>query len=830
MKNNFAVKIGTILLIGMIGVTFWAGGRLESQPEKASQDPPTIDSALLMKSMESDSLDYMIIFEEQADLTPAFSMPWEERGQFVYEALTTHAEQTQADVVGFLDQNDVSYKSFWIQNVIAVESSTSTTLKGLLDYYEIEALTTVPQILLEEPIIDPTAKSILETPTVTQNLVHIRADEVWAEGMTGTGMVVGSIDTGVRFTHEALVSGYRGNLGSSAFEHDHNWWDAVNGEPVPYDDQGHGSHTTGIMVGEDAEGNIVGAAPGAEWIACKAISASGSGLGWDFLECGQFMLAPWDSNRQNANPDLRPQVVNNSWGSCGQTYIDWFEDTIDAWQAAGIYPVFSNGNAGNCGYGSPPGLNTVGNPARSYHVTSVGSTGTADGIYANHSNWGPTDSEDTLNPSDYPWIKPQVVAPGVGIRSAVASGDGDYGNWGGTSMSAPHVSGLVALMWEAGDCLIGDYASTETLIQESAVPIPYATGNGDEGPGNVPNHATGWGEIDALDAVRNAQAFCGTALKGGVYDALTGQSIRGAVLEAAAEGESGEQIRDETDENGQYRLLLKDDENYTITVTAEGFYPVSESGISAPVGENAASKDFHLTPDDTLVTVSGVVTDGSGHGYPLYANILIQSEQFQTQVYTNPFDGTFKVVLHQNMSYELTISPLIPGYQTVADPGVLFTSSSATRDYAIAVDENCDAPGYAPSSESGVRSSIENNGASTCLAKPGGVAAGFVTHADNGEALNGAEITGADLTAIAVSTPDDPDLADGFYWLFQPVSASSEDIRLKIAKPFFLAETTDIELTQGEISRVDVSLRPVTVLILEILTYLWSLIENFFRF
>jgi len=829
MKNNLALKIGTILLIGMIGVVFWAGSRFESQPEKASQDPPIIDSALLMKSMESDSLDYMIIFEEQADLTAAFSMPWEARGRFVYEALTTHADQTQADVVAFLDQNAVSYKSFWIQNVIAVESSSSTTLKGLLDYYEIEALTTVPQILLEEPIVDLSAKTLVDIPSITKNLVHIRADEVWADGFTGSGLVVGSIDTGVRFTHEALVGSYRGSLGLGDFDHDYHWWDAVNGLAVPYDDQGHGSHTTGIMTGADADGKVVGAAPGADWIACKAISASGSGLGWDFLECGQFMLAPWDLNRRNADPDLRPHVVNNSWGSCSQTYYDWYEDTINAWQAAGIYPVFSNGNAGNCGYDSPPGLNTVGNPARSYHVTAVGSTGTDDGLYANHSNWGPTDSEDTLNPADYPWIKPQVVAPGVGIRSAVASGDGDYGYWGGTSMSAPHVSGLVALMWEAGGCLVGDYASTETLIQESAVPIPYDTRNGDEGPGNVPNHATGWGEIDALAAVHKAQEFCGGGLEGGVFDALTGQPIRGAVLDAISEGDPAEQLRTETNEGGGYRFLLKDGQTYTISVAAEGFYPISEGGISAPGDGTTTRKDFHLTPDETLVTLSGVIRDGSGHGYPLYASIRFESEQYQTQVYTDPFDGSFEVVLHQEMVYDLTISPLMAGYQTVVDRGVLFTTSSASRDYAIAVGEDCVAPGYALLGESAGMSGRAKNSASTCSAIPGGVAAGFVTHANKGEPLTGVEISSADSTAVTVSTLDDPGLADGFYWMFQPISESPENIELKIAKSFYLTETTALELRNGEITRMDVSLRPVTHILLEILTYLWSLIEEYFR-
>jgi hypothetical protein len=78
-------------------------------------------------------------------------------------------------------------------------------------------------------------------------------------------------------------------------------------------------------------------------------------------------------------------------------------------------------------------------------------------------------------------------------------------------MSAPHVAGLIALMWQAAPCLIGDYAATENIIQASAVAIPYVTNCGGEGPGNVPNMATGWGEIDALEAVLQAGAYCGGA-------------------------------------------------------------------------------------------------------------------------------------------------------------------------------------------------------------------------------------------------------------------------------------------------------------------------------
>jgi len=120
-------------------------------------------------------------------------------------------------------------------------------------------------------------------------------------------------------------------------------------------------------------------------------------------------------------------VVNNSWGDCGQEYDPWFADVVDGWLAAGVYPVFSNGNASNCGYPAPPGLNTVGNPARYGNVTGVGSSGEQNGQYATHSNWGPTDNLDIINPVDtFANMKPQVLAPGVSIRSSVPTSDTSY--------------------------------------------------------------------------------------------------------------------------------------------------------------------------------------------------------------------------------------------------------------------------------------------------------------------------------------------------------------------------------------------------------------------
>jgi subtilisin family serine protease len=129
------------------------------------------------------------------------------------------------------------------------------------------------------------------------------------------------------------------------------------------------------------------------------------------------MLAPWDLSRANPDPSKPPHIVNNSWRNCQQFYNSWYQGTIDAWHAAGIYPVFSNGNAGNCGYSNPPGLNTVGNPGRYGNVTGVGSTGRSDGTYADYSNWGLT-----VNPKLDFVLTPAAMYTGVGTVTDANTG------------------------------------------------------------------------------------------------------------------------------------------------------------------------------------------------------------------------------------------------------------------------------------------------------------------------------------------------------------------------------------------------------------------------
>jgi subtilisin family serine protease len=484
-----------------------AAGPFSAQPRTAETSlriEPELEAAVRLHGETT----VLIDFGARPDLSPALSMDWDARGRFVVARLQAAAERSQARTRAYLDAKGLPYEAFWIDNLIVVRSVSRGVLDDLLSFEEIRILRADRTMMVIEPVARSEASS--GGRLVEPNIAHVHADQAWGQGITGNGMVVAGIDTGVRYTHEVLLPHYRGNLGGGVYNHDYNWLDGVDGSAsAPADDHGHGSHTMGTMIGDDGGANQVGMAPGAKWIACDGCEGSGcsaSGL----LTCAQWVAAPYPiGSPSSPDPSKRPHVVNNSWGDCGQSYDSWYQGVVDSWHAAGVYPVFANVNASNCGYSYPPGCNTVGNPGRYGNVTGVGSTGQSDGTYAAHSNWGPTDDADTVNPNGFPTVKPQVVAPGVDIRSALNSSNSSYGSWGGTSMSAPHVAGLIALMWQGAPCLIGNYAETENIIQASATAIPYPSNCGGEGPGNIPNMATGWGEIDAYEAVTQAAAFCG---------------------------------------------------------------------------------------------------------------------------------------------------------------------------------------------------------------------------------------------------------------------------------------------------------------------------------
>ena len=298
-------------------------------------------------------------------------------------------------------------------------------------------------------------------PSTTEwGLNAINAPQVWSTfNDRGEGIVVSSIDTGVRYTHQALVGKYRGNLGGGNFDNNYNWWDPLHECPTgdPCDTDTHGTHTMGTMVGDDGDPgtNQIGVAPHAKWILAK-----GCCLDTALISSGQWILAPTDLNGQNPRPDLRPDIVNNSWG--GGSGDPFFQPEVQAWVAAGIFPAFSNGNKAR----------RAARPALPETCRRRYAAGAFDinGNIASFSSRGPSAFGGI--------IKPNISAPGVNVRSSTSGGDTTYGNLSGTSMASPHVAGTVALIWSISPELRGDVAATETLLDQTATDVSNTTCGG----------------------------------------------------------------------------------------------------------------------------------------------------------------------------------------------------------------------------------------------------------------------------------------------------------------------------------------------------------------
>jgi PKD repeat protein len=448
--------------------------------------PTNVDRELLAELANGGETTFWVYLNEQADLsaapinnTTSGTFDRAANTEWVFDALTTTAERSQADLLSLLDRLGVDHESFWISNVIRVTGNERLA-------HRLAAHPDVSHIEAEEVyhIIEPTEQlsSDNSIAQVEWGVANINADQVWTDfGVTGQGIVVASIDTGVRFTHSALVNQYRGNLGGGNFDHNYNWHDPTGqcNPGVPCDNNNHGTHVTGTMVGDDGGSNQIGVAPGAQWIAAKGC-ASSSCSQTHLLSSGQWMVAPTDVNGNNPDPSMAPHIVNNSWG--GGRGNTWYQDTINAWVNAGIFPMFAVGNSGSS-------CNTANSPGDNIPAYAIGAYDINDSI-ANFSSRGFSGVDGTT-------IKPNASAPGVSVRSATAGSNTAYGTFSGTSMASPHAAGLVALAWSSAPAFIGDISGTRALLDGTARSTSALQCGGTADNNNV----YGQGRLDAHAAV-----------------------------------------------------------------------------------------------------------------------------------------------------------------------------------------------------------------------------------------------------------------------------------------------------------------------------------------
>ncbi len=459
-------------------------------------------------------LGVIIHMQDKADLS---TIPKSDRKARLHY-LQNFAQATQRDLLAYLHtrQSEIEeLRSFWIFNGIYLKAQKSL-IQDLLqrnDIAYIEKMDTVwltdarrpaksiqtqktrkeAEPLYRAPKTKATPKawkgdaSVLqqnghipeELQTFNWNIAKIKADSVWLQwGLSGQGVILGNLDTGVDVTHPALASKFLGY-----------WFDGVNGSPIPYDDHGHGTHTMGTMVGGDGPGtqfpdqNDVGVAYGAQFVAAKGFSSGGFGEDPWILACYEFFASLIDSG-------VNIRIVSNSWGSSASTDLTYWDATMN-WRNLGIIPVFANGNSG-------PTPGSAGTPGNFPIVIGVGATDSGDNI-ADFSSRGPAPNQSPWNNPQYwprpDWnlIKPNIAAPGVEVRSTVPGGGYESSGWSGTSMATPHVSATIALMLEKNPTL--DFEMIYDILLNSVDEPPQG--------GTYPNNNYGWGRLNALRAIEN---------------------------------------------------------------------------------------------------------------------------------------------------------------------------------------------------------------------------------------------------------------------------------------------------------------------------------------
>lgn len=343
-----------------------------------------------------------------------------------YSILKDHADIIQADVISVLKKASAGGKKheiaqLWISNELIVRNVDKEMVEILRDHPDVATLDAEWFIqlddLMEQPYIASRNNTILYNQWGVDN---VGAPQLWNAGNRGAGSVVGVIDSGARATHVALRYTYRGNQPGQ--NHNYNWFAPTGQAAVPYDTNGHGTHVIGSASGTEG----IGIAPSSLWITCRGCVSNGcSDL--DLIQCGNWMACP--TNTAGAAPDCSkaPNVVNNSWG--GGRDNPWYNAIITAWRNVDIVPIFAAGNAGfDC--------QTLISPGDSPLAISVGATLT-NNQRSGLSSMGPT-GDGRINPF--------IVAPGNEIVSASHLDDTSYVSLGGSSMAAPHIAGVVALI------------------------------------------------------------------------------------------------------------------------------------------------------------------------------------------------------------------------------------------------------------------------------------------------------------------------------------------------------------------------------------------------
>lgn len=474
-------------------LTEYLEGKIESK---------TINSAEKFKVtiMMKDGFDYESVYAKKSS-----EIGKKAQRAVVVNEFKTFTKSNQANVLLTLNnleaQGEVAnIRQLWIVNAVTCEA-TITAILQIAQRQDVQFIDyDLRDCFIPEPVEKSSEIVTKSDVTVAENVVRMKAPEVWAMGYEGEGIVVGIIDTGVNYEHSDL----QGNLWDGGEEFPNHGWNFDEENNNPNDVVGHGTHCAGTVLGNGASGTKTGVAPKAKIMILKALQGVGSGTSqacaWLALEFAVENGADLVTGSFSVPASQRPN--NTAW-----------RQAFDGFLAAGLIATIASGNE----YGNNNVPENVGIPGKipapwihleqivnSGGISSVLTVGAVDekNIHATFSSAGPVTWQTVEGYKDYAYrpgiglIKPDITAPGVNITSLDSKNVNGYRLDSGTSMATPGVAGVVALMLSKNRDLTP--AEIAEILQVTAVKLTDKKSN-----------LYGSGLVDAYQAVLR--------VKGGVY-------------------------------------------------------------------------------------------------------------------------------------------------------------------------------------------------------------------------------------------------------------------------------------------------------------------------
>ncbi len=462
--------------------------------------------------------------------------------------------------------------------------------------------------------------------------VDIDLPEAWDIRTGSPDVIVAIMDTGLDFDHPDLVDNLWVNpleIPGNDFDDDangyvddiHGWdFDANDNDPGDHDD--HGTHTAGTVgavtnngIGVAGVAGGFGTGDGVRLMICKTLGPDGGNDAPAWIYAADNGAVISSNSWGYENPGVFPTPVRNA--------IDYFIANAGNYQGAPMVGGIFVTSAGNSG------TNQQWYPGFYAPTLAVSATDRQD-VKAGFSNFGP-------------WV--DIAAPGVGVRSTVRGGG--YANFSGTSMSCPHVAGVLAL-------IASRYPGISNTAAEELV--KFAVDDIDDlNPDFL--GMLGTGRVNAYFAL-----LSGARLRGAITDATTGDTLTEVDFRDRTTGQ-----RAKFDETGNYLLKLFGDGVHEILLERFGYQSVRDSLIvlESGLGEVFNLKlDFELSPSP-LALLSGTLRDaGSSESIDGQIEVYATGEKIGTPegIFADTFstDGSYSLLLPAAERYQLVFRPQFP--------------------------------------------------------------------------------------------------------------------------------------------------------------------------